>query len=81
MGLELKSILTIVGKNVDLVGLSVDLIDEVLEPALKEVVASSENTIDDMVLAALYPPLKEALKAQAKLRLGDLLPKPDDAEA
>lgn len=40
-----------------------DLLIEVLEPALKNVVASSENKFDDAMFAIAYEPLKaEMLK-------------------
>lgn len=49
-------VLKIHGKN-----LAVDLIGEVLEPALKNVVAASDNKFDDAMLAIAYEPLKAEL--------------------
>ncbi len=39
-----------------------ELIDQVLGPALEEAVKKSATLIDDAVLAALEPALKQALK-------------------
>ena len=48
--------------------LTVEVINEVLEIALKEAVAKSATPIDDVVVAALYPTLKaELLKLIEKI--------------
>ena len=46
----------------DFKGFSDDIIDEILEPALKKVVADSGNPFDDMLMAAIYPVLEAELK-------------------
>lgn len=48
--------------KINLKGLANGLVDEVLEPALKEVVADTTNTFDDMAMAMVYPPLEIKLK-------------------
>jgi hypothetical protein len=51
-------VLKLHGKN-----LAADLLVQILEPALKNVVASSENKFDDAMFAIGYEPLKaEMLK-------------------
>ena len=48
--------------------MSAEIVVEVLEPALKEVVAKSESPIDDVIAAALLPTLKaELLKLIEKI--------------
>lgn len=59
---ELKDLLPIVKKNIDVPGLLDDTLDQILEPALLEVVAKSETKIDDIVVGALAPLLKAELK-------------------
>jgi len=44
--------------SIDLEKLAAALIEEGLEPALKQVVADSSNLVDDAVFATVYPPLK-----------------------
>lgn len=46
-------VLKLHGKN-----LAVDILAEVLEPALKNVVAASDNKFDDAMMAIAYEPLK-----------------------
>jgi hypothetical protein len=48
--------------KVDLKKLAHGLIDDALEPALKQVVADTKNPFDDMLMAAVYPTLEVALK-------------------
>lgn len=48
--------------SVDLKKLSFALLDEVLEPALKEAVAKSSTPIDDAVFNLLYPVLEAEVK-------------------
>lgn len=68
-------VLEILIKSIDLKGLAIGLLDEVLEEALKKVVADSENAFDDMAMAALWPVLEGELKKmiEEKLDLGKLL--------
>lgn len=78
---ELKSVLLeIVKKNINVPGLANDLIDSVLEPALKAAVAKSETKIDDIVVAALYPLLEDEVKKQVKLLWESLLAAKKPAE-
>lgn len=41
-----------------------EVLEKALHPALKDVVAKSENKIDDVVLQAIEPLLLQALKEQ-----------------
>jgi len=61
--------------SIDLKGLANGLVDEVLEEALKKIVADSSNTVDDMLMAAIYPVLEAELKKviEAKLDLEKIL--------
>jgi serine protease inhibitor ecotin len=43
-----------------------DVLDQVLEAALVEAVAKSENKIDDILVAALYPQLEAVLKSKVR---------------
>lgn len=61
-----EKLLNILFKNFNFEGLANDIIDEVLEEALKKVVADSENSFDDMLMAAVYPTLEKELKEQIK---------------
>lgn len=47
---------------IDLEKLAFGIIDQVLEPALDNLVAKSENKIDDAVKALVYGPLEVELK-------------------
>ena len=51
-------------KYINIKGMLNELIDEALEPALKKVVADTENPYDDMLLAATYQPIENAVKAE-----------------
>lgn len=70
-----KPLLDVVKKavvvKIDLKALSHGVIDEVLEPALKEVVADSTNTFDDMALAMLLPTLDAKLKELLDKKLAE----------
>jgi hypothetical protein len=48
--------------KVDLKKLAHGLIDDALEPALRQVVADTKNPFDDMLLVAVYPSLEAHLK-------------------
>lgn len=67
--------------KINLKGLGHGLIDEVLEPALKEVVADSANTFDDMAMAMVYPPLEAKLKELMDKKLEEIQKQIDDALA
>jgi NH3-dependent NAD+ synthetase len=60
---------TSVQVKINLVGLADGLVDEVLEPALKEVVANTQNTFDDAAMAMVYPTLEVELKKLYKTKL------------
>ena len=57
-----KELLKILADNVNLKGIAYDMIDEVLEEALKKVVADSSNPFDDMLMASVYPILEKEVK-------------------
>lgn len=67
--------------KINLVGLADGLVDEVLEPALKEVVADSTNTFDDMAMAMVYPPLEAKLKELYAKKLAEVQKQLDEALA
>lgn len=77
-----EKLLKLVAESVDLKKLATGIIDEVIEEALKKVVADSSNTIDDMVMAALWPLLEKEVKelVEEKLDLTKLL-KLDEEQA
>ena len=62
-----------VKKNVNVPGLANDLLDNILEPALKNIVAQSKSPLDDVLMAALYPVLEAELKRLAAEYWGKLL--------
>lgn len=49
-------------ESIDLKKLANGVVDNVVEEALKKVVADSSNPIDDMVMASLWPVLEIELK-------------------
>ena len=59
--------------NINLEGMAFDIIDNVLEDALKRVVADSENTLDDMLMASIYPILEKEMKSLISEKLDGLL--------
>ena len=75
-------VLKVLAQSIDLKGLANGLIDEVIEEALKKVVADSSNTFDDMAMAALWPVLEKEVKEmiEEKLDLSKIL-KLDEAES
>lgn len=75
MAKDLKEILK---DRLDVPGLLGDLMDEVAKPALDKAVASTDNTIDDALMLALYPALSAALKDEAQ-KIWDKLLKEDEA--
>lgn len=77
-----EKVLKVLAQSIDLKGLANGLIDEVIEEALKKVVADSSNTFDDMAMAALWPVLEKEVKkmVEEKLDLANIL-KLDEVEA
>lgn len=59
-------IIEILKKRVDVAGIAEDMIEKVLEEALKKVVADSSNKLDDMLMASIYPILKVEMKKLIK---------------
>ena len=55
----------------NLKGFSHGVIDEILEEALKKVVADSSNPFDDILMASVYP----VLEAELKKKLDELIDK------
>jgi len=49
-------------KNLNVGGMLMDTMDEILKPALDKMVLDSANPYDDMAVAALYPVLDKAIK-------------------
>lgn len=58
--------------SVDLEKLSFAVIDEVLEPAIKEAVAKSPTPIDNAVVDLLYPVLETELKKILAEKIAEL---------
>jgi len=60
---------------IDLKKLANGIVDNVIEEAIKKVVADSANTIDDMAVAALWPLIEVEVKKliEDKLDLAKLL--------
>ena len=60
---DVKSkMLKILASSINLKGLANALVDEVIEEALKKVVADSATAFDDMAMAALWPVLEKEVK-------------------
>lgn len=68
-----KGVKTILKEGVLLPKIFGEVLDEVLEPALQKLVASTETPLDDVLMAAIYPPLEKELKALATKLWEDLL--------
>jgi hypothetical protein len=49
-------------KNINIEGIVFDILDEVLEAALKEVVAKTSNQYDDMLMVTVFPLLEKEVK-------------------
>lgn len=62
----------IVLESIDLEKLAFAIIDEALEPAIKEAVLKSENKIDDSVVALLYPIIEAEVKKIISAKIADL---------
>jgi len=66
MSLDKEKAIAILVKRIDVPGALFDIIDEILEPALDELVKASTNPYDDLAKAALYPILDKLLKEEAQ---------------
>ncbi len=58
--------------SIDLEKLAFGIIDEVLEKALLEVVAKSENKIDDAAVAMIYPIVEAEIKKLISAKVAEL---------
>lgn len=58
--------------SIDLEKLAFALIDEVVEPALKEAVAKSATPIDDAILGVLYPVVEAEIKKLVAAKIAEL---------
>tara|TARA_R110000782_G_scaffold189300_1_gene279245 strand:+ start:296 stop:529 length:234 start_codon:yes stop_codon:yes gene_type:complete len=70
-----KELLEILVQSVDLKKLANGVVDNVIEEALKKVVASTTNPFDDMAMASLWPVLEVEVKKliEEKLDLTKIL--------
>lgn len=68
---EREKLIAMVKKNIDINGIVVDLLDELLEPALQRIVDSTENPFDNMLMS-VYPILEQELKEAVKEKLDSL---------
>lgn len=57
-----KAALEIVVESIDLKKLATGIVDQVLEEAIKNAVAKSENKIDDVVAPMLWPLIEKEVK-------------------
>ena len=71
--MDLKKVTDILLDNVNLGGMAFSIIDDVLEEALKKVVADSSNPFDDMLMASVYPVLEKELKDLITEQINKLL--------
>lgn len=53
-------------KNINVPGMAEDLIDQILGQALKNLVASTPNVVDDILVASIYPLLSSEVKKLIK---------------
>lgn len=74
-------LLKILLDNVNAKGMAFDIIDEVLEEALKKVVADSSNKLDDMLMASIYPILEKEMKELIGEKFDELLKKDENLPA
>lgn len=61
-----KEIKVAVHANLNVPGFLSDILDKVLEPALKDAVASTGTSLDDIAVAALLPILDSEVKSRVK---------------
>lgn len=67
-----KKILKVAVEAIDLEKLANGMLDEVLEPALANLVADTTNPFDDAAKAMLYPILSAELKKQIATQVAKL---------
>lgn len=70
-----EKLVKILLENVNVSGIAFALIDDVLEEALQKVVDDSTNTVDDMLMAAIYPILEKELKELLQKKIDEVLEK------
>lgn len=63
----------IIKDNINLKGFAYSLIDEVLEPALKQLVLDSKSPIDDAMVGLIYPVLELEIKKKVDEFLDKLI--------
>lgn len=64
-----KELIKALVESIDLKSLANAIVDNVIEEALKKVVADSANTIDDIVMASLWPLLEKEVKQMIEEKL------------
>lgn len=72
--MEKEKIIELVLKNINIKGLVFDAVDEMVEPALRKVVESTDNKFDD-ALMAVYPFLEKEMKALLEAKYDELIAK------
>lgn len=78
----MSEVLKAVHENLNVPGLSAALLKNVVDPALKKLVADTANKFDDIAYKALYPVLEEELNNQVQIAWDSLLaPAPPAAPA
>lgn len=70
--MDKDKLIAIALKNLNIEGLLVDVLNEVLKPALDKMVADSANPYDDMMVAALYPVLDKEIKEKISELIGKM---------
>ncbi len=60
--MEKKEVVEMLLSRIDVQGLAMDVVLKLAKPKLEELVAKSENKIDDVVLATLWPMFEMAVK-------------------
>ena len=73
-----KNLVEVLLKNINLSGLAVDMLDEVLEESLRKVVEDSENKWDDSIME-LYPLIEPKLKELVEEQVKKLIDKINEA--
>ncbi len=72
------AVLNSIKKNVNVPALGADLLDNIVEKALKDAVEKSGTKLDDIAFGALYPVLESELKNQLKILWESLLSQKED---
>lgn len=67
-----EELIELLKENINVEGIAFGLIDSVLEEALIKVVADSENKLDDMLMASIYPILESEMKKLLKAQIEKL---------